>query len=182
MERLSVDDLAGLIRDIPDFPEPGIMFKDITPLLADPAGLDATMSVLADPWRESQVDAVIGIEARGFILGAAVARELGVGFVPIRKAGKLPGATIRQEYGLEYGTDTIEIHAGAISPGDHVLVLDDVLATGGTAAAAAAMVQRLGASVAGYSFLIELGFLDGRSKLGDAHVERLLLVDPGAEG
>ena len=103
MGALSIADLTELIRDIPDFPEPGIVFKDITPLLADPAGLDSTVSVLAGPWRESQVDAVIGIEARGFILGAAVARELGVGFVPIRKAGKLPGATVRQDYGLEYG-------------------------------------------------------------------------------
>lgn len=176
MERLSVDDLAGLIRDIPDFPEPGIMFKDITPLLADPAGLDATMSVLADPWRESQVDAVIGIEARGFILGAAVARELGVGFVPIRKAGKLPGATIRQEYGLEYGTDTIEMHDDAVAAGDRILILDDVLATGGTAAAAGQMVTGQGGVVVGYSFLIELLFLNGRDRLGDEPIDSVIEV------
>ena len=176
MERLSVDDLAGLIRDIPDFPEPGILFKDITPLLADPAGLDATMSVLADPWRESQVDAVVGIEARGFILGAAVARELGVGFVPIRKAGKLPGATIRQEYGLEYGTDTIEMHDDAVAAGDRILILDDVLATGGTAAAAGQMVTGQGGVVVGYSFLIELLFLNGRDRLGDEPIDSVIEV------
>lgn len=175
-------DFTALIRDVHDFPEPGIVFKDIMPLLADADGLAAVVDALAEPWRDAPLTAVIGIEARGFLLGTPVAMALGVGFIPIRKAGKLPPPTERESYGLEYGTDTIEIHAGAISPGDHVLVLDDVLATGGTAAAAAAMVQRLGATVAGYSFLIELGFLDGRSKLGDAHIERLLLVDPGAEG
>jgi adenine phosphoribosyltransferase len=176
MGALSVADLAGLIRDIPDFPEPGIVFKDITPLLADPAGLDATISVLADPWRDAEVDAVVGIEARGFILGAAVARELGVGFVPIRKAGKLPGATVSQTYGLEYGTDTIEMHDDAVAAGDRILVLDDVLATGGTAAAAGAMLAGLDAVVVGYSFLIELGFLDGRAKLGDTPIDAVIEV------
>ncbi len=176
MGALSVADLTELIRDIPDFPEPGIVFKDITPLLADPAGLDSTISVLADPWRESQVDAVIGIEARGFILGAAVARELGVGFVPIRKAGKLPGATVRQDYGLEYGTDTIEMHDDAFEAGDRILILDDVLATGGTAAAAGELVAGLGGVVVGYSFLIELLFLDGRAKLGDAAIDAVIEV------
>ena len=176
MGALSVADLTELIRDIPDFPEPGIVFKDITPLLADPAGLDSTISVLADPWRESQVDAVIGIEARGFILGAAVARELGVGFVPIRKAGKLPGATVRQDYGLEYGTDTIEMHDDAFEAGDRILILDDVLATGGTAAAAGELVAGLGGVVVGYSFLIELLFLGGRAKLGDAAIDAVIEV------
>ena len=137
MGRLSVAELAGLIRDIPDVPQPGIVFKDITPLLAHPQGLASTIEALADPWHDAGIDTVVGIEARGFILGAAVAHSLGVGFVPIRKAGKLPGATMAQQYDLEYGTDTIEIHADAVSPGEHVLVLDDVLATGGTAAAAA---------------------------------------------
>ena len=175
-------DITALIRDVPDFPEPGIVFKDIMPLLADADGLRSVVDALAAPWRDAPLTAVVGIEARGFLLGTPVAMALGVGFIPIRKAGKLPPPTEHETYGLEYGTDTIEIHAGAISPGDHVLVLDDVLATGGTAAASAAMVQRLGATVAGYSFLIELGFLAGRAKLGDARVERLLFVDPEAEG
>ncbi|MEM9467508.1 MAG: adenine phosphoribosyltransferase [Actinomycetota bacterium] len=177
MGALSVADLTDLIRDIPDFPEPGIVFKDITPLLADPAGLDAAISVLADPWRDAAVDTVVGIEARGFILGAAVARDLGVGFVPIRKAGKLPGATVRQEYGLEYGTDTIEMHDDAVAAGDRVLILDDVLATGGTAAAAGALLSTLQATVVGYSFLIELGFLGGRAALGDATIDGVIEVD-----
>ncbi len=175
-------DFTALIRDVPDFPEHGIVFKDIMPLLADADGLRAVVDALADPWRDVPLNAVIGIEARGFLLGTPVAMALGVGFIPIRKAGKLPGPVEQESYGLEYGTDTIEIHAEAISTGDHVLVLDDVLATGGTAAAAGALVQRLGASVAGFSFLLELGFLGGRSTLGDAHIERLLLVDAGAEG
>ena len=176
MGTLSVAELGDLIRDIPDFPEPGIVFKDITPLLADADGLASTIQVLADPWREAALDVVVGIEARGFILGAAVARELGVGFVPIRKAGKLPGTTIARQYGLEYGADTIEIHDDAVAEGDHVLVLDDVLATGGTAAAAGALLTELGANVVGYSFLIELGLLDGRAQLGDAHIATVIEV------
>lgn len=176
MGRLSVAELTDLIRDIPDFPEPGIVFKDITPLLAHAHGLASTIEELADPWRAAGLSSVVGIEARGFILGAAVAQSLGVGFVPIRKAGKLPGATMSQEYGLEYGTDTIEIHADAVDPGDRVLVLDDVLATGGTAAAAAELLGRLDAEVAGFSFLLDLTFLDGRAKLGDARVEAVIEV------
>ena len=176
MGRLSVAELAGLVRDIPDVPQPGIVFKDITPLLAHPQGLASTIEALADPWHDAGIDTVVGIEARGFILGAAVAHSLGVGFVPIRKAGKLPGATMTQQYDLEYGTDTIEIHADAVSPGEHVLVLDDVLATGGTAAAAALLLQRLGATLAGHSFLLELSFLDGRAKLGGARIETVIEV------
>ena len=176
MGRLSVAELTDLIRDIPDFPEPGIVFKDITPLLAHADGLASTIEVLADPWRDAGLSSVVGIQARGFILGAAVAQSLGVGFVPIRKAGKLPGATMSQEYGLEYGTDTIEIHADAVDPGDRVLVLDDVLATGGTAAAAAELLGRLDAEVAGFSFLLDLTFLDGRAKLGDARIEAVIEV------
>ena len=175
MGRLSVAELAGLIRDTPDVPQPGIVFKDITPLLAHPQGLASTIEALADPWRDVGIGTLVGIEARGFILGAAVAHSLGVGFVPIRKAGKLPGATMAQQYDLEYGTDTIEIHADAVSPGEHVLVLD-VLAPGGTAAAAALLLQRLGATLAGYSFLLELSFLDGRAKLGDARIETVIEV------
>lgn len=176
MGRLSVAELTDLIRDIPDFPEPGIAFKDITPLLAHADGLASTIERLADPWRDAGLSSVVGIEARGFILGAAVAQSLGVGFVPIRKAGKLPGATMSQAYGLEYGTDTIEIHADAVDPGDRVLVLDDVLATGGTAAAAAELLGRLGAVIAGFSFLLELTFLDGRAKLGDARIDAVIEV------
>ena len=176
MGRLSVADIADLIRDIPDFPEPGIVFKDITPLLAHPDGLASTIEALADPWRDDGLGAVAGVEARGFILGAAVAQTLGVGFVPIRKAGKLPGDTVRQDYGLEYGSDTIEIHADAVDSGRRVLVLDDVLATGGTAAAANALLARVGAEVVGFSFLRDLAFLGGRSKLGDARVEALIEV------
>lgn len=176
MGRLSVAELASLIRDIPDVPQLGIVFKDITPLLAHPDGLASTIEVLADPWHDAGIDTVVGIEARGFILGAAVARSLGVGFVPIRKAGKLPGATMAQQYDLEYGTDTIEIHADAVSSSEHVLVLDDVLATGGTAAAAALLLERLGATLAGYSFLLELSFLGGRAKLGDARIEAAIEV------
>ena len=176
MGAVSVADLAELIRDIPDFPEPGIVFKDITPLLADPTGLDAAVSVLADRWRDAAVDAVVGIEARGYILGAPVARELGVGFIPVRKAGKLPGSTVRKQYGLEYGADTIEMHDDAVAPGDRILILDDVLATGGTAAAAAELVAEQGATLVGFSFLIELGFLAGRDKLGDATIDSVIEV------
>ncbi|MEM9201860.1 MAG: adenine phosphoribosyltransferase [Actinomycetota bacterium] len=176
MGDLSVDAIASLIRDVPDFPEPGITFKDITPLLADPEGLDSTMRLLAEPWRDREVDVVVGIEARGFILGTSVARELGVGFVPIRKAGKLPSTTVAETYGLEYGTDTIEMHADAVGPAARVLVLDDVLATGGTAAAAGALLERVGAEVVGYSFLMELAFLNGRAKLGGATIESMIEV------
>ena len=169
-------DLSALIRDVPDYPKPGILFKDITPLLADGAAMREVTAQFAARAAELKADAIAGIEARGFILGAAVAHSLGVGFVPIRKAGKLPGATMAQQYDLEYGTDTIEIHTDAVSPGEHVLVLDDVLASGGTAAAAALLLQRLGATVAGCSFLLELSFLDGRAKLGDARIETVIEV------
>ena len=177
MGRLSVAELAGLVRDIPDVPQPGIVFKDITPLLAHPQGLASTIEALADPWHDAGIDTVVGIEARGFILGAAVARELGVGFVPIRKAGKLPGATVSEEYGLEYGTDVIEMHGDAIAAGERVVILDDVLATGGTAAAAGNLVERVGGLVVGYAFLLELSFLSGRSKLGDRTIEVAIEVN-----
>jgi len=177
MGALSVADLTDLIRDIPDFPEPGIVFKDITPLLAHADGLEASISRLAAPWRDAGIAAVVGIEARGFILGAAVARELGVGFVPIRKAGKLPGTTVSEEYGLEYGNDVIEMHGDAIAAGERVVILDDVLATGGTAAAAGNLVERVGGLVVGYAFLLELSFLSGRSKLGDRAIEVAIEVN-----
>ncbi|HAT11530.1 MAG TPA: adenine phosphoribosyltransferase [Planctomycetes bacterium] len=158
-------ELADLIRDVPDFPKPGITFKDITPLLADPSALAQIIAELAAPWSGKGVTKVVGIEARGFILAPAVALEIGAGFVPARKPGKLPWTAIRQSYGLEYGTDAIEMHIDAVRPGDRVLIIDDVLATGGTAGAAQTLVKRQGATLVGCAFLVELGFLNGRSKI-----------------
>ncbi|MEZ5180789.1 MAG: adenine phosphoribosyltransferase [Acidimicrobiales bacterium] len=167
-------ELTDHIRDIADFPKPGIVFKDITPLLAHPAGLAEVVERLAAPFRDLGVTKVVGIEARGFILATPVAVELGAGFVPVRKAGKLPSAIHRQEYELEYGTDLLEIHRDAVTADDVVLVLDDVLATGGTAAATVELVGQTGARVAALAFLIELGFLGGRAALGDAPVTSLI--------
>jgi adenine phosphoribosyltransferase len=169
-----VTDLAALVRDIPDFPQPGVVFKDITPLLADPATFDEVVSRLGEPFADAGIGAVVGVEARGFILAAPVALRLGAGFVPVRKAGKLPFEIEREEYDLEYGTDLLEIHRDALVPGERVLVLDDVLATGGTAAATVRLVEKLGAEVVGLSFLIELGFLDGRSRLQGHRLESLI--------
>ena len=166
-------DFDALIRDIPDFPSEGIVFKDITPLLDDPEGFGSAIDALAAPY-EGRVDRVVGIEARGFILAAPIALRLGAGFVPMRKAGKLPAATIGQSYDLEYGTATIEMHADALADGDRVLVVDDVLATGGTAEAAVALVTRSGATVAGLTFLIELDFLEGRKRLEGHDITTLL--------
>ena len=160
-------DLAWLkehIREIPDFPKPGVSFKDITPLLADPDAFRTTVDALAAPF--SGVDKVLGIEARGFIPAAAVAYRYGAGFVPVRKAGKLPHEIERQEYALEYGTDLLEIHRDAVRAGERVLIVDDVIATGGTAAATISLVERLGGTVAGLAFIVELAFLDGAGKLG----------------
>jgi adenine phosphoribosyltransferase len=162
------------IRDVPDYPQPGIIFKDITPLLGDGAAFRAVVEGLAAG--RGDVDKVAGIEARGFILAAPVACTLGAGFVPVRKKGKLPAATYAEDYQLEYGTATIEVHQDAFAPGDRVLIVDDVLATGGTACATANLVQRAGAQVTGIAVLLELSFLDGRSKLGDLVVESLLVV------
>lgn len=153
-----------LIRDIPDFPKPGVMFKDITPLLADSVGFAEAIQALAEPWRQAPPDAVLGIESRGFILGAPLALALGCGFVPVRKPGKLPGRTISQDYGLEYGRDRIEIHADVLAPGSRVLLVDDVLATGGTLLAALALAQRLQLDVIGASVLVELAALEGRAR------------------
>jgi adenine phosphoribosyltransferase len=170
-------DLAGLVRDIPDFPKPGILFKDITPVLADPAGLDAAVTGLADWARDREVDVVIGAEARGFLLGSAVARELGAGFALARKPGKLPYTTVRAEYLLEYGTDALELHSDAVRPGTRVLVHDDLLATGGTARALVELVEQLDANVVGCVFLIELAFLGGRERLGGHDVRALVRYD-----
>ena len=167
-------DLAALIRDVPDFPKEGILFKDITPLLADAAGLAAAVDALAAPYAGAGVQKVVGIESRGFIFGAAAAGKLGAGFVPVRKPGKLPAATRSATYELEYGTDTIEIHEDAIVPGEKVLMLDDLLATGGTMAAACQLVEQLGGEIVGVVFLIELSFLNGRSKLAGYDVLSLI--------
>ncbi|NND72174.1 MAG: adenine phosphoribosyltransferase [Rhodothermales bacterium] len=157
--------LLEAIRTIPDFPEPGIQFKDITPILSDPKLLRRTLDLLAEPYREARIDKVIGIESRGFIFGAMLAEVLDAGFIPIRKKGKLPAKTVSISYDLEYGSDTIEMHADAILSGDRVLIHDDVIATGGTAAAAAGLVSLGHGDVVGYSFLAELEALNGRGRL-----------------
>jgi adenine phosphoribosyltransferase len=156
--------ISDLVRDVPDFPRPGIMFKDITPLLADAAAFAACIDALCEPWRGQDIGAVCGIESRGFIFGAAMARALDAGFVPIRKAGKLPPPVVGLDYGLEYGMDRLEIGTQALSPGEKVIVVDDVLATGGTLEAARRLVERLGAEVRGASVVIELAGLNGRAK------------------
>ncbi len=168
------DLISTRIRDIPDYPQPGIVFKDITPLLADGSAFAAVVAALAAG--HGRIDKVVGIEARGFILAAPVACSLGAGFVPVRKQGKLPAATYSESYQLEYGTATIEVHTDAFRPGDRVLVVDDVLATGGTAAATASLVRRAGAEVAAIAVLLELGFLDGRARLSGLDVRSLLAV------
>jgi adenine phosphoribosyltransferase len=158
-------DLARLVRDIPDFPKPGILFKDITPLLADPVGLAFAVELMAQPYRGKHVDVICGAESRGFIFGTAVARELSAGFVPIRKPGKLPGRVRRHEYALEYGTDCLEVHEDGVQPGQRVLVVDDLLATGGTLAACCKLARDLGGDVVGVVVLIELTDLRGRERL-----------------
>ncbi|MFO0838709.1 MAG: adenine phosphoribosyltransferase [Phycisphaerae bacterium] len=165
-----VANLHALIRDVPNFPKPGILFKDITPLLADPAGLALAVELMVQPFRGKQIDIVLGAESRGFIFGTAIARELSTGFVPVRKPGKLPRESHRAEYALEYGTDALEVHADAIRPGQRVLVVDDVLATGGTLAACVELVQRFKAHVEAIVVLIELTDLGGRKKLAGQQV------------
>ena len=159
-------DLKTLIRDAPDFPKPGVTFKDITPLLADPAGLALCVETMANPWRGRGIELVCGAESRGFIFGTAIAQSLSAGFVPIRKPGKLPGATRKVTYDLEYGTDTLEMQANAVRPGQRVLMVDDLLATGGTLRACLDLLRELGADVAGVSLAIELTFLKGRERVG----------------
>ncbi|HKE80235.1 MAG TPA: adenine phosphoribosyltransferase [Solirubrobacteraceae bacterium] len=170
-------DLAALVRDIPDFPRPGIVFKDITPVLTSAEGLDAAVSALAGLARDLDVDVVIGAEARGFLLGPAIARDLGAGFVLARKPGKLPHETVRAEYVLEYGTDALELHSDAVAAGARVLVHDDLLATGGTAKALCELVEQLGGEVVGCVFLVELAFLNGRELLAGYDVRALLSYD-----
>ena len=171
---VSNDNLFRLIRTIPDVPSPGIMFRDITPLLGDPEGFRQTIAALIDASPSRTATKVVGVEARGFILAAPVAEEIGAGFVPVRKPGKLPYSVVSQDYELEYGTDSLEIHEDALRHGDSVLIVDDVLATGGTAAATIRLVEGLGATVAGLVFLIELDALGGRQKLGDYAVASVL--------
>lgn len=167
-------DLTAYIRDVPDFPKPGIMFKDITPLLGDPAALTSAVRALAAPYRDANLAYVAAVESRGFIFAAAVAVELGCGFVPLRKPNKLPAETTSATYELEYGTDTIEVHVDAIHPGDRVAIIDDVIATGGTAVAAVELVKTLGAEIVGISFLIDLAFLGGSARLGDSPVHTVI--------
>jgi len=165
--------LRALVREVPDFPESGVTFRDITPLLGDADGFRRAIDALAERFAGDAVDRVVGVEARGFILAAPVAYRLGASFVPVRKAGKLPWAVVREEYQLEYGTDRLEIHRDAIRPDERILIVDDVLATGGTAAATCRLVEALGGSIVGVGILIELSALGGRSTLGDRRLETL---------
>jgi adenine phosphoribosyltransferase len=169
-----MDDLKAYIREVPDFPKPGILFYDITTLLQEPLALRMTVDRFVWLFARKHIDKVVGIESRGFMFGPIVAYDLNAGFVPVRKPGKLPYQKIRQSYELEYGTDAIEMHDDAIKPGEHVLVVDDLVATGGTALAAARMVESLGGTVAGFGFIIELTFLDGRRKLQGYEMESLI--------
>jgi adenine phosphoribosyltransferase len=172
-----VEPFASLIRDIPDFPKPGVVFKDITPILSDGDAFVSLVEAMARPFRDAGVTQVAGIEARGFTLAAPIATALGAGFIPIRKPGKLPFETAGEDYALEYGTDRLEIHVDAAGPHDKVLLVDDVIATGGTAAAALRLLDKLGAEVAGFAVFIELAFLDGRSALPEVPYHALLVYD-----
>ena len=172
-----IERLVALIRDVPDFPQPGIVFKDITPLLRDARARRLAVELLTQPFRDQRVDLVVGVESRGFIFGTAVARNLEAGFVPIRKPGKLPAEVRRAEYELEYGTDSIEIHADPVEPGQRVLMVDDLLATGGTMKACCELVEGLGGGIVGIAFLLELAFLDGRRQLGRRRVHSVIRFD-----
>jgi adenine phosphoribosyltransferase len=169
--------LKEYVRDIPDYPKPGVVFKDITPLLAHHEAFAQSVDALAAPFAGRPVDKVLGIEARGFVFAAPVAYRRNAGFVPVRKAGKLPWEIEHEEYELEYGTDLLEIHRDAVAPAERVLIVDDVLATGGTASAVVRLVERLGGEVVGLTFLIELGFLEGRKKLGDKDVHAVVCYE-----
>ena len=162
---MELEQIKSLIRDVPDFPQEGIVFKDITPVLADPIAFSTLIDLIVVHFGRGNVDKVVGIEARGFILASPVAYHFGAGFVPVRKQGKLPSATVSQEYALEYGTATLEIHRDAVRPGERVLIVDDVLATGGTAKATASLVEEIGGTICGIACLIELDFLHGRDRL-----------------
>ena len=169
-----MDQLKAKIRNVPDFPKPGILFYDITTLLRDPEGFREVIAALAAPFKDQAIDLVVGIESRGFILGGAVAEALGAGFVPVRKPGKLPGKAVKESYALEYGTDALEIHEDAVVPGQRVLIVDDVIATGGTAKATASLVRKLGGTVHALAFLVELEFLNGREKLAGESIHTVV--------
>jgi adenine phosphoribosyltransferase len=173
-QSVTAAEIAAAIRNVPDFPKPGIQFKDITPVLADARLFAGAIDLLTEKFTPGSIDAVVGIDARGFIFAAAAARKLNAGFVPVRKKGKLPFATIEQDYALEYGHATVAMHTDALKPGDRVLLIDDLLATGGTSAAAVALVQKLGGNILEAGFLIELKFLNGREKLGGIPVRSLI--------
>jgi len=172
-----MENLKKLIREVPDFPKPGILFYDITTLLKDHTGFKAVIDALKEHYAQSRVDLVVGVEARGFIFAPALAYAMGAGFIPVRKPKKLPARTVREEYQLEYGMDSLEVHEDAIRPGQNVLIVDDLLATGGTAAAVARLVEKLGGKVAGLGFVVELNFLKGRAKLPGYDVFSLLQYD-----
>jgi adenine phosphoribosyltransferase len=174
---MEIRELAARIREIKDFPTEGVLFRDITTLLRDGAAWASVIEHLTGPYRSSPVDVVVGVESRGFIFGGAIARELGTGFVPVRKRGKLPARTIEEEYALEYGRDVLAIHDDAIRPGQRVLAVDDLLATGGTMAATLRLIERLGGQVVGAAFLIELAFLKGRDRLRGHAVESLIVYE-----
>jgi len=161
------EELKKYVRDVPDYPQKGVIFRDITPLLGDKQVFAEVVDLMSRPWSDNPPDLVAAIEARGFIPGSAMAVKLGAGFVPIRKTGKLPWTTVMESYDLEYGTDSLEVHSDAVQPGQSVLIVDDVLATGGTASAAVRLMRKLGAAVVGVQVLIELSYLDGRQRLGD---------------
>jgi len=171
---MTMDELKARIRNVPDFPKAGILFYDITTLLQDPAGFRAAIDGLATPFENQGIDIVVGIESRGFIFGAAVADRIGAGFTPVRKPGKLPSRTVRASYALEYGTDSLEMHDDAISGGQRVLIVDDLLATGGTASATTELVKRLGGQVHALAFLIELVALNGRGRLAGERIHTML--------
>ena len=169
--------LRTLIRDVPDFPEPGIVFKDITPLLGDHGAFEASLDALTAPFRDRGIDKVVGIESRGFIMGAPVAARIGAGFVPVRKPGKLPYKTVSESYALEYGTDTLEVHEDSVAAGERVLIVDDVLATGGTAATTVTLMRRLGSEVVSVTVLVELAFLGGRARLDGVPFTSLVVYE-----
>lgn len=176
-DSIQITKLRDLIRDVPDFPKPGVVFKDITPLLRHPSGLALAIEYLTQPFRAMRIDAIASAESRGFIFGTAVARNLSAGFIPIRKPGKLPSDTHREEYQLEYGTDALEVHSDAVERGQHILLVDDVLATGGTMQASCRLVESLGGLVIGIAVLIELTFLNGRDRLQGYPLHSILRYD-----
>ena len=174
-----METLKKKIRSIPDFPKPGILFYDVTTLLRDPDGFRESVDAMCAPYQKGTIDLIVGIESRGFILGAAMADRLGAGFVPVRKLGKLPSKTVRESYSLEYGTDSLEVHEDAITKGQRVLIVDDLLATGGTAAAVTKLVKKLGGQIVGLAFLVELDFLPGRTKLEGERIHSVLHYEVG---